>query len=296
MTYRSKVRTCLWFEKGGNEAAKFYVSLLPYSAIDAVYDHGRPEDPMVVEFTLHGAPMMILTAGPHYKLNPAASISVLTKDQEETDRLWAALLENGGAESMCGWLTDRFGVSWQIVPETLPKLLGHPDRAAGARAQEAMMKMKKIDIAALEAAARGAARVTVETHVAAPLVEVWRAYTTPADIVQWNAASDDWHTTSAKVDLRVGGAFSSRMEARDGSFGFDFEGVYTRVVPHERLDYDFGERKAEVTFVPGPDGVAVRVAFDAETTHSIEQQRDGWQAILDRFARHVEAKAGRAHG
>ena len=153
MTYRSKVRTCLWFDKGGVEAAEFYVSLLPYSAIDAVYDHGRKDDPMIVEYTLAGAPMMHLTAGPHYKLTPAASISVLTKDQTETDRLWSALTANGGAESMCGWLTDRFGVSWQIVPEVLPKLLGHPDRAAAARAQAAMMKMKKIDIAALEAAA-----------------------------------------------------------------------------------------------------------------------------------------------
>lgn len=107
---------------------------------------------MVVEFTLHGAPMMILTAGPHYKLTPAASISVLTKDQAETNRLWSALTADGGAESRCGWLTDRFGVSWQIVPEALPRLLGHPDRQAAARAQAAMMTMTKIDIAALESA------------------------------------------------------------------------------------------------------------------------------------------------
>jgi predicted 3-demethylubiquinone-9 3-methyltransferase (glyoxalase superfamily) len=155
MTYRSKVRTCLWFEKGGLQAAQFYVSHVPKSEIDAVYAHGRPDDPMVVEFTLHGAPMMILTAGPHYKLTPAASISVLTQDQAETDRLWSALTSDGGAESMCGWLLDRFGVSWQIVPEALPRLLGQSDRDAAARAQAAMMKMKKIDIAALEAASRG---------------------------------------------------------------------------------------------------------------------------------------------
>ncbi len=152
MTYRSKVRTCLWFERGGLTAAKFYVSLLPNSAIDAVYEHGNPADPMVVEFTLHGAPMMILTAGPHYKLNPAASISVLTADQAETDRLWSALIADGGSESMCGWLVDRFGVSWQIVPEALPRLLGASDRKAAGRAQAAMMAMKKIDVAALEAA------------------------------------------------------------------------------------------------------------------------------------------------
>ncbi|MGF1649010.1 MAG: VOC family protein [Hyphomicrobiaceae bacterium] len=152
MTSRSKVRTCLWFEKRGLEAAEFYVSLLPWSVIDAVYPHGNPDDPMIVEFTLHGAPMMIMTAGPHYKLSPAASISVLTKNQEESDHLWSALIADGGQESRCGWLVDHFGVSWQIVPEALPRLLGASDRAAASRAQAAMMQMGRIDIAALEAA------------------------------------------------------------------------------------------------------------------------------------------------
>jgi len=152
VSFRSKVRTCLWFEKGGLEAARHYVSLLPWSTIDAIYEHGNADDPMVVEYTLHGAPMMHLTAGPHYELSPAASISVLTKDQDETDRLWTALVSDGGQESMCGWLVDRFGVSWQIVPEALPRLLGSPDPAAAARARAAMMQMNKIDIAALEAA------------------------------------------------------------------------------------------------------------------------------------------------
>jgi predicted 3-demethylubiquinone-9 3-methyltransferase (glyoxalase superfamily) len=137
------------------KAAEFYVSLLPDSRIDGVFEHGRPDDPMVVEFTLAGAPMMILTGGPHYKLTPAASISVLTKDQAETDKLWAALLDGGGQESMCGWLEDRFGVSWQIVPEVLPKLINDANQAAGMRAQQAMMTMRKIDIAGIEAAFAG---------------------------------------------------------------------------------------------------------------------------------------------
>ncbi|QQN64840.1 SRPBCC family protein [Bradyrhizobium diazoefficiens] len=133
-------------------------------------------------------------------------------------------------------------------------------------------------------------RITVETSVAAPIDQVWRAYTTPADVVKWNAASDDWHTTRATVDLRDGGAFSSRMEAKDGSMGFDFAGTYTKIVEHKRIEYAFGDRKAEVEFVPGPKGVVVRVAFDGEETHSVEQQQSGWQAILDNFARYVEAK------
>jgi uncharacterized protein YndB with AHSA1/START domain len=132
-------------------------------------------------------------------------------------------------------------------------------------------------------------KITVETVVAAPIEEVWRAYTTPEDIVQWNAASDDWHTTAATVDLRVGGAFSSRMEAKDGSMGFDFAGTYTNIVQHTLIEYAFGDRAALVEFAEIPDGVQVRVTFDSESTHSIEQQRDGWQAILNNFTRHVEA-------
>jgi uncharacterized protein YndB with AHSA1/START domain len=126
-------------------------------------------------------------------------------------------------------------------------------------------------------------KITVETIVKAPMEDVWRAYTSPADIAQWNAASDDWHTTKATVDLRKGGAFSSRM-------GFDFAGIYTEIVEHKRIAYAFGDRNAEVDFVPGANGIAVRVTFDSEPSHSIEQQRGGWQAILDNFARHVRAK------
>lgn len=132
-------------------------------------------------------------------------------------------------------------------------------------------------------------KITVEAVVAAPIADVWRAWTTPADIVQWNAASDDWHTTKATVDLREGGGFSSRMEAKDGSMGFDFEGTYTRIVPHQRIECDFGGRSLVVEFIETPEGVRVRETFDAEETFSPEQQRAGWQAILDRFARHVVA-------
>lgn len=132
-------------------------------------------------------------------------------------------------------------------------------------------------------------QITVETTVAAPIAHVWRAYTTPDDIKQWNAASEDWHTTAATVDLRVGGAFSSRMEAKNGSMGFDFAGTYTKIVEHELIAYTLGDRKAEVSFAQAPNGVSVRVTFDSEPTHSEEQQRGGWQAILDNFRRHAEA-------
>jgi predicted 3-demethylubiquinone-9 3-methyltransferase (glyoxalase superfamily)/uncharacterized protein YndB with AHSA1/START domain len=131
--------------------------------------------------------------------------------------------------------------------------------------------------------------ITVETTVAAPVDHVWRAYTTPAAITRWNAASDDWHTPTATVDLRPGGAFSWRMEAKDGSAGFDFAGTYTDVVEHERLAYTFGDRTAEVVFRPVPAGTDVRVTFDREPTHDPEQQRQGWQQILHNFKRYVES-------
>jgi uncharacterized protein YndB with AHSA1/START domain len=133
-------------------------------------------------------------------------------------------------------------------------------------------------------------KITVESIVKAPIAKVWRAYTTPDDIKQWNTASEDWHTTQATVDLCVGGAFSSRMEAKDGSFGFDFAGTYTRIEPNALIEYSFGARVGLVEFIAGASGVTVRVTFDAEAENSAEQQRQGWQAILNNFARHVEAQ------
>lgn len=133
-------------------------------------------------------------------------------------------------------------------------------------------------------------KIVVSTVVQAPLDEVWRAYTTPADIMVWNTASPDWHTTASTLDLRPGGKFSSRMEAKDGSFGFDFAGEYTKVVPKSLIEYAFGDRVGLVEFVPGDRSVSVTVTFDSEPTHSEAQQRAGWQAILDNFARHVEGK------
>lgn len=151
----AKVKTCFWFDGNGEDAAKFYVSLLPDSAIESVF-RPEPDGPaLVVDFTLAGTSYQALNGGPQFKPSEAASISVLTKDQAETDRLWKALTADGGEESMCGWLKDKFGVSWQIVPEALPSLLSHSDKPAAKRAMDAMMQMKKIDIGIIEAAFKG---------------------------------------------------------------------------------------------------------------------------------------------
>jgi uncharacterized protein YndB with AHSA1/START domain len=136
--------------------------------------------------------------------------------------------------------------------------------------------------------------ITVEALVPVPVDRAWAAFTTPADITQWNFASDDWCCPSAEVDLRVGGTYKARMEARDGSFGFDFEGLYEEVEPGRALTLALGDgRKARTTFAPSGDGTRVTTVFDAETQHSIAMQRDGWQAILDNFASHLGQQAAR---
>ena len=135
-------------------------------------------------------------------------------------------------------------------------------------------------------------KITVETLVKADLKTVWGAWNSPDDIKQWNAASEDWHTTRSSVDLREGGKFVARMEAKDGSEGFDFEGTYTRIVPRKLIEYRMSDgREVTVEFKQDAGGVLVRETFDAETQNPPELQRQGWQAILDNFARHVEANS-----
>jgi uncharacterized protein YndB with AHSA1/START domain len=134
-------------------------------------------------------------------------------------------------------------------------------------------------------------KITVETLVNADPARVWDTWNNPEDITQWNSAHESWHTTRSEVDLREGGTFVARMEARDGSAGFDFEGTYTRVVPGQVIEYRMGDdREVTVEFVEGPGGVLVRETFDAESENSADLQRQGWQAILDNFGRYVEAK------
>ncbi|MCB1341194.1 MAG: SRPBCC family protein [Pseudooceanicola sp.] len=133
--------------------------------------------------------------------------------------------------------------------------------------------------------------IRIETLVDAPLDTVWTAYTDPAHITRWNFASDDWCCPSAENDLRVGGTYKARMEAKDKSFGFgfDFGAVYEEVAPKERLVYIIGDgRRVQVDFTPESGGVRVTTTFEAEGVHPVEMQRDGWQAILDNFGRHAE--------
>jgi predicted 3-demethylubiquinone-9 3-methyltransferase (glyoxalase superfamily) len=151
----SSIRTCLWFRDGrGREAAAFYCTLIPGSRIEATFDIAGDGTSWLIDFTLGGVPYQILDAGPMFTLTEAVSISVETDDQAETDRLWAALTTDGGEESHCGWLRDRYGVSWQVFPRRLTELTLRADKNVSAKAIAAMMKQKKIDIAEIEAAIR----------------------------------------------------------------------------------------------------------------------------------------------
>lgn len=157
----SRVSTCLWFERDAEAAVRFYVSLVSGSSLDAVmrapakWPGGAAGEAILVTFTLGGQRLQALNGGTKADYGTAASLSVSCADQAEVDRLWAALTADGGAEIMCGWLRDRWGVPWQIVPEALPRLLADPDPAVTARVFAAMQQMVKLDVAALERAAAG---------------------------------------------------------------------------------------------------------------------------------------------
>lgn len=136
----------------------------------------------------------------------------------------------------------------------------------------------------------GITNMTVSTTIQAPVEKVWKFWTEPQHITQWNNASDDWHTPWAENDLRVGGKFLSRMEAKDGSFGFDYNGTYTTVKEHEQIEYALEDgRKVQVLFAPDGNETSVTEIFEAERTHPVDMQRTGWQAILDNFKNYVEA-------
>jgi predicted 3-demethylubiquinone-9 3-methyltransferase (glyoxalase superfamily) len=160
MSRTQKVRPCLWFDKEAEEAVNLYVSLIANSRILEVARYGeagpgKPGSVLTVGFELGGVQYLALNGGPIFKFTEAISLSVDCADQEEVDRLWERLGE-GGSYSRCGWLKDRYGLSWQIVPAALPRLIGGVDRAGAKRAMEAMLQMSKLDIGALEAAYRGA--------------------------------------------------------------------------------------------------------------------------------------------
>ena len=158
---KHKNTICLWFDKDAHDAAQFYAATFPNSQVSAVhkapgdFPGGKAGDVLTVAFTVFGIPCLGLNGGPNFKHSEAFSFQIATDDQAETDRYWNAIVGNGGQESACGWCKDKWGLSWQITPRALTAAITDPDRAAAKRAFEVMMGMKKIDIAAIEAARRG---------------------------------------------------------------------------------------------------------------------------------------------
>ncbi|QIB07958.1 VOC family protein [Pseudomonas sp. FP2300] len=157
----NKNRICLWYDGTAQEAAEFYARTFPDSAVNAIhhapgdYPSGKQGDVITVEFTVMGIPCIGLNGGPAFKHSEAFSFQIATEDQAETDRLWNAIIDNGGEASVCGWCKDKWGLSWQISPRVLLEAVASADKAAAKRAFEAMMTMTKIDIAAIEAAVKG---------------------------------------------------------------------------------------------------------------------------------------------
>ena len=161
MSDKTRIATCLWFDKNAEEAANFYAATFPDSRVTAVhrsptdYPSGKAGDVLTVDFVVLGQSFVGLNGGPMFKFTEAISFQVFTDTQEETDRYWNAIVGNGGQESACSWCKDKFGLSWQIVPRALMTAMHDPDRAAAKRAMDAMMTMRKIDIATIEAARAG---------------------------------------------------------------------------------------------------------------------------------------------
>ena len=241
------------------------------------------------QFFLNEQLFMAMDAPGVHKFDFSEGVALVVDclNQAEVDHFWDGLTAKG-EEGQCGWLKDQFGVSWQIVPRQLMQALSNPDPAAAQYAMNALLQMKKIEIAKLSPAAAKPA-ITVQTTVNAPIAMVWNHWTAPTHIVNWNHASDDWHTPKANNDLRPGGRFVYTMAAKDGSFSFDFCGSYDEVIEHQRIAYTTDDdRKVVITFEAIDNQTKIIETFEAESVNSLELQQGGWQAILDNFKKYTE--------
>ncbi len=237
-----KITPYLWFDNQAKEAADFYCSMFDNSKIIS-------DGETIVEFELEGLSFIALNGGPQYQFNEAISFYVLCENQEEIDYLWNRLIADGGSEGRCSWCKDKFGVSWQIVPKRFIEMMktGTPDQCK--RVISEMMKMSKMTIEDFEKAFNHKAMITVKANIEASIEKVWECWTKPEHITQWNFASDEWCCPSATNELTPGGEFKWRMEAKDGSIGFDFIGIYEKVEEEKSLSYKMSDgRKVNINF------------------------------------------------
>jgi predicted 3-demethylubiquinone-9 3-methyltransferase (glyoxalase superfamily)/uncharacterized protein YndB with AHSA1/START domain len=287
MAKLQKITPFLWFENQAEEAASFYVSVFKNSKIERISrQNGKV---LVVDFTIEGQNFQAINGGPMFKITEAVSFVVHCKNQKEVDCYWHQLTADGGEESMCSWLKDKFGVSWQIVPTALPKLLSDPNPEISSRAMANMLQMKKIVIRNLTRVPKKVL-ITIKTTVKVPVEKAWEAFTSPKHVMQWNQASPDWHCPAAKNDLRAGGSFSYTMAAKDGSFSFDFEGKYDEIEPLKLIKVTLADERYWLTTfkAKGKNTTEVTEIFEAEQMNPVEMQRGGWQAILNSFKAHTE--------
>ena len=275
----------LLFNGQCRQAMEFYkecligeLSLVPYAQMPGDGCKDFPKDTQ--EWIMHGilvTPSAVLMASDRHPQFGAVSagnnfmVCINCQSVDEAEKLFQSLGRDGKIEMPIqetffsprfGMLTDRFGITWMINLD------------------------KKIFI---EGGNPQSTPVTVEALVKAPVAKVWQYWSDPKHIVKWNAASDDWHTPRAESDLRTGGKFSARMEAKDGSFGFDFGGTYDSVKINEEIAYTLGDnRKVKVVFIDLGDRTKILETFEAEGENSVDMQKDGWQAILNNFKKYTE--------
>lgn len=289
----ARVSTYLNFPRNTEEAFNFYKSVFGGEFIGGIqrfstvpHQEGTPEMAeadknlvMHVALPILGGHVLMGTDAPEsigFKVNFGNNIYInLEPDtRAETDALFNKLSECGKVEMQLqemfwgdyfGSCTDKFGVQWMF------------------NCVEKSKRFYRMDT-------KEKTFITVQTAINAPIEKIWKLWTTPEHIIKWNNASDDWHTPFAENDLRTGGKFLSRMEAKDGSFGFDFGGVYDSVKTNEAIDYTIGDgRKVKITFTSKDNETKVIETFEAENQHTIEMQQSGWQAILDNFKKYAEA-------
>jgi predicted 3-demethylubiquinone-9 3-methyltransferase (glyoxalase superfamily)/uncharacterized protein YndB with AHSA1/START domain len=281
------------------EAINRYISVFDDSEISllARYEEGD-DDPAIgtikhARFRLGENTFMTMDSSySHgFGFNEAISFVVSCETQKEVDSYWEKLTANGGEEMMCGWLKDTYGVCWQIVPDELLNLISGPGPERAQRAVGAMMQMRKINIEKIRQAAEDTSRtvITVQTSIQAPIEKVWEMWTLPEHIINWNFAIDAWQCPRADNDLRPGGKFNYRMEAKDGSMGFDYCGRYSAVNEPKSLEFVLDDgRGVQIHFSEVESGTFVMETFEAESSSPIEMQKGGWQAILNNFKRYVE--------
>ncbi len=283
--------------RGQAEAAfNFYTELFPPSQIDGILkygpEHGHHEGlVMHAQFRCGGQTFMVIDNPDdvEHPFSEAASLMLICRDQQEVDNYWERLSAGGGQPWRCCWLKDRFGIAWQVVPAAFLEWMADPAKAPGALA--ALMWMQKPDIETLEKGANGQAKPSLiaQGFAKTSAENAWDCWTKPEHIVHWNFAAPEWHCPRAEVDLRPGGRFSWRMEARDGSMGFDFSGEFETVQAPHLLRYRLDDnRLVQVDFYPANGGTYITEVFEPENSNPPEMQQKGWQAILDNFVRYAE--------